>query len=171
MKKPLMPKATAMWLIDNTTLTFDQIASFVGLHPLEIQALADEEVSIGIVPRNPIENGELSKDEIQACENNPNKEINILKTNIPQPKPKTKGAKYTPLSKRADKPNGIAWVLKNLPNLPDSKTCKLIGTTKNTIKSIRDRTHWNTQNIRAQNPIELGFCTKKELDFLTQKYG
>lgn len=171
MKKPLMPKATAMWLIDNTTLTFDQIASFVGLHPLEIQALADEEVSIGIVPRNPIENGELSKDEIQACEKNPNKEINILKTNIPQPKPKTKGAKYTPLSKRADKPNGIAWVLKNLPNLPDSKTCKLIGTTKNTIKSIRDRTHWNTQNIRAQNPIELGFCTKKELDSLTQKYG
>ena len=171
MKKPLMPKATAMWLIDNTTLTFDQIATFVGLHPLEIQALADEEVSIGIVPRNPIENGELSKDEIQASEQDPNKEINILKTNIPQPKPKTKGAKYTPLSKRADKPNGIAWVLKNLPNLPDSKTCKLIGTTKNTIKSIRDRTHWNTQNIRAQNPIELGFCTKKELDFLTQKYG
>ena len=96
MKKPLMPKATAMWLIDNTTLTFDQIALFVGLHPLEIQALADEEVSIGIVPRNPIENGELSKDEIQACEKDPSKEVKILKTTIPQPKLKTKGAKYTP---------------------------------------------------------------------------
>jgi len=170
MDKPLMPKATATWLIDNTTLTFDQIAKFVGLHPLEVQAIADEEVSIGIVPRNPIENGELSINEIKSCELDSNKDLNILKTNIPKPKLKTRGAKYTPLSKRADKPNGIAWVLKNIPNLPDSKTCKLIGTTKNTIQSIRDRTHWNTQNIRAQNPIELGFCTKKELDTLAKKY-
>ena len=170
MDKPLMPKATATWLIDNTTLTFDQIAKFVGLHPLEVQAIADEEVSIGIVPRNPIENGELSISEIKSCESDSNKDLNILKTNIPKPKLKTRGAKYTPLSKRADKPNGIAWVLKNIPNLPDSKTCKLIGTTKNTIQSIRDRTHWNTQNIRAQNPIELGFCTKKELDTLAKKY-
>ena len=171
MNKPLMPKATAMWLIDNTTLTFDQIAVFVGLHPLEIQAIADEEVSAGIVPRSPIVYGELSLEEIKACELNSKKNLDMLKTNIPKPKLKTKGAKYTPLSKRADKPNGIAWVLKNMPNLPDSKTCKLIGTTKNTIKSIRERTHWNTQNIRAQNPIELGFCTKKDLDKLIQKYG
>ena len=171
MNKPLMPKATAMWLIDNTTLTFDQIAVFVGLHPLEIQAIADEEVSAGIVPRSPIVYGELSLEEIKTCELNSKKNLDMLKTNIPKPKLKTKGAKYTPLSKRADKPNGIAWVLKNMPNLPDSKTCKLIGTTKNTIKSIRERTHWNTQNIRAQNPIELGFCTKKHLDKLIQKYG
>ncbi len=171
MNKPLMPKATAMWLIDNTTLTFDQIAVFVGLHPLEIQAIADEEVSAGIVPRSPIVYGELSLEEIKTCELNSKKNLDMLKTNIPKPKLKTKGAKYTPLSKRADKPNGIAWVLKNMPNLPDSKTCKLIGTTKNTIKSIRERTHWNTQNIRAQNPIELGFCTKKDLDKLIQKYG
>lgn len=170
MDKPLMPKATATWLIDNTTLTFDQIAKFVGLHPLEVQAIADEEVSIGIVPRNPVENGELSIKEIKSCELDSNKDLSILKTNIPKPKLKTKGAKYTPLSKRADKPNGISWVLKNMPNLPDSKTCKLIGTTKSTIQSIRDRTHWNTQNIRAQNPIELGFCTKKELDTLAKKY-
>ena len=171
MKKPLMPKATAIWLIDNTVLSFDQIADFVGLHKLEIQAIADGEVSIGILPRNPIENGELSIIEIEQCEKNSNSKLNMLKTTIPQPKLKTKGAKYTPLSKRADKPNGVAWILKHLPELPDSKTCKLIGTTKNTIKSIRDRTHWNSQNIRAQNPIELGFCSKQELDILTKKYG
>lgn len=171
MKKPLMPKATAVWLIDNTTLTFQQIANFVGLHDLEIQAIADGEVSVGMIPRNPIENGELSTEEIKLCEKDPNKNLQMVKTSIPEPKLKTKGARYTPLSKRADKPNGIAWVLKNLPNLPDSKTCKLIGTTKNTIQSVRDRTHWNTANIRAQNPIELGFCTKGELEKLTIKYG
>tara|TARA_B100000989_G_C19407660_1_gene412838 strand:- start:287 stop:802 length:516 start_codon:yes stop_codon:yes gene_type:complete len=171
MKKPLMPKATAVWLIDNTTLTFQQIANFVGLHDLEIQAIADDEVSVGMIPRNPIENGELSSEEIKLCEKDPNKNLQMVKTSIPEPKLKTKGARYTPLSKRADKPNGIAWVLKNLPNLPDSKTCKLIGTTKNTIESVRDRTHWNTANIRAQNPIELGFCTKGELEKLTIKYG
>lgn len=171
MKKPLMPKATAVWLIDNTTLTFQQIANFVGLHDLEIQAIADGEVSVGMIPRNPIENGELSSEEIKLCEKDPKKNLQMVKTSIPEPKLKTKGARYTPLSKRADKPNGIAWVLKNLPNLPDSKTCKLIGTTKNTIQSVRDRTHWNTANIRAQNPIELGFCTKGELEKLTIKYG
>ena len=171
MKKPLMPKATAVWLIDNTTLTFQQIANFVGLHDLEIQAIADGEVSVGMIPRNPIENGELSSEEIKLCEKDPNKNLQMVKTSIPEPKLKTKGARYTPLSKRADKPNGIAWVLKNLPNLPDSKTCKLIGTTKNTIQSVRDRNHWNTANIRAQNPIELGFCTKGELEKLTIKYG
>ena len=171
MKKPLMPKATAVWLIDNTTLTFQQIANFVGLHDLEIQAIADGEVSVGMIPRNPIENGELSSEEIKLCEKDPNKNLQMVKTSIPEPKLKTKGARYTPLSKRADKPNGIAWVLKNLPNLPDSKTCKLIGTTKNTIQSVRDRTHWNTANIRAQNPIELGFCSKGELEKLTIKYG
>ena len=171
MKKPLMPKATAVWLIDNTTLTFQQIANFVGLHDLEIQAIADGEVSVGMIPRNPIENGELSTEEIKLCEKDPNKNLQMVKTSIPEPKLKTKGARYTPLSKRADKPNGIAWVLKNLPNLPDSKACKLIGTTKNTIQSVRDRTHWNTANIRAQNPIELGFCTKGELEKLTIKYG
>ena len=171
MNKPLMPKATATWLIDNTSLSFKQIGDFVGLHDLEIQAIADGEVSVGMIPRNPIENGELSRDEISSCEKDSLKSLEILKTNIPQPNLKTKGAKYTPLSKRADKPNGIAWILKNLPQLPDSKTCKLIGTTKNTIKSIRERTHWNSQNIRAQNPIELGFCTKQELDKLSEKYG
>jgi uncharacterized protein len=170
MKKPLMPKATAIWLIENTSLSFDQIAEFVGLHKLEIQAIADGEVSVGILPRNPIENGELSLEEITKCERKEKSSLKFLKTTIPQPKTKTKGAKYTPLSKRADKPNGISWILKNLPDLPDSKTCKLIGTTKNTIKSIRDRSHWNSQNIRPQNPFELGFCTKEELELLFKKY-
>ena len=171
MKKPLMPKATAIWLIENTSLSFSQIAEFVDMHELEIQAIADGEVSVGILPRNPLENGELDKKEIEKCEKNPDINLKILKTNIPQPKTKTKGAKYTPLSKRADKPNGISWILKNLPNLPDSKTCKLIGTTKNTIKSIRDRSHWNSQNIRPQNPFELGFCSKDELEELFKKYS
>lgn len=170
MSKPLMPKATAIWLIENTTLTFNQIANFVGFHELEIQAIADGEVSVGVLSRNPIENGELSAEEIKRCENNKDKELKLLKTDIPQPNTKTKGAKYTPLSKRADKPNGISWILKNLPNLPDSKTCRLIGTTKNTIKSIRERSHWNSQNIRAQNPFELGFCSKEELEKLFEKY-
>ena len=140
------------------------------MHSLEIQAIADGEVSIGVLARNPIEHGELSQKEIERCEKDKSKKLEVMKTDIPRPKLKTKGAKYTPLSKRADKPNGISWILKNLPNLPDSKTCKLIGTTKNTIKSIRDRSHWNSQNIRAQNPFELGFCSKDELEKLFQKY-
>jgi len=170
MRKPLMPKATAIWLIDNTSLSFDQISAFVGLHLLEIQAIADGEVSGGILPRNPLENGELSIEEINKCEKNQKLELKIKNSDIPMPKTKTKGSRYTPLSKRADKPNGIYWLLKNLPNIPDSKICKTIGTTKNTIKSIKERTFWNMQNLRAQNPFELGLCSKEELDELIQKY-
>ena len=170
MRKPLMPKATAIWLIDNTSLSFDQISGFVGLHLLEIQAIADGEVSGGILPRNPLENGELSIEEIKKCEKNQKLFLKIKTSDIPMPKTKTKGSRYTPLSKRADKPNGIYWLLKNLPNLPDSKICKTLGTTKNTIKSIKERTFWNMQNLRAQNPFELGLCSKEELDELIQKY-
>jgi len=170
MRKPLMPKATASWLIDNTSLSFKQIAEFVGLHILEIQAIADGEVSSGILPRNPTENGELTLEEIKKCEKNANLSIKIKNSEIPMPQTKTKGARYTPLSKRADKPSGIYWVLKNLPEVPDSKICKIIGTTKKTVQSIRDRTYWNIQNIRAQNPHELGLCTREELENLIQKY-
>ena len=140
MRKPLMPKATAIWLIENTSLSFKQISDFVGLHILEIQAIADGEVSSGILPRNPLENGELSEDEIKKCEKNVKLSLKIRNSDIPMPKTKTKGSRYTPLSKRADKPNGIYWLLKNLPEIPDSKICKIIGTTKNTIKSIKERT-------------------------------
>jgi len=165
-----MPKATASWLIDNTSLSFKQISNFVDLHMLEIQAIADGEVSSGILPRNPLENGELSKDEITRCEKNPDLDLKIKDSEIPVPENKTKGAKYTPLSKRADKPNGIYWFIKNLPELPDSKICKIIGTTKKTIQSIRDRTFWNIQNIRAQNPFELGLCSKEDIDKIIDKY-
>tara|TARA_Y100000589_G_scaffold330273_1_gene379414 strand:- start:287 stop:814 length:528 start_codon:yes stop_codon:yes gene_type:complete len=170
MRKPLMPKATAIWLIENTSLSFKQISDFVELHILEVQAIADGEVSSGILPRNPIENGELSDDEIKKCEKNIKLSLKIRSSDIPMPKTKTKGSRYTPLSKRADKPNGIYWLLKNLPDIPDSKICKIIGTTKNTIKSIKERTFWNMQNIRAQNPFELGLCSKEELDNIIEKY-
>ena len=163
MRKPLMPKATASWLIENTTLSFDQISNFVGLHSLEIQAIADGEVSSGMLARNPIENGELTKEEIKRCEGDKTSLLNIKESDIPLPKSKTKGARYTPLSKRADKPNGIYWLVKNFPEIPDSKVCKIIGTTKKTVQSIKDRTYWNIQNLRAQNPSELGLCTREDL--------
>ena len=170
MRKPLMPKATASWLIDNTSLSFKQISDFVGLHILEVQAIADGEISGNILPRNPIDNGELSMDEISKCEKNEKLQLKIKISEIPMPKMKTKGARYTPLSKRADKPSGIYWLIKNLPDIPDSKICKLIGTTKKTVQSLRDRTYWNIQNLRAQNPYELGLCSKDELDLIIDKY-
>ena len=169
MRKPLMPKATASWLIENTSLSFKQISEFVGVHILEIQALADGEVSSGILPRNPLENGELTQEEISRCETNSQLSLNIKQSDIPIPNSKTKGAKYTPLSKRADKPNGIYWFIKNIPEIPDSKICKLIGTTKKTVQSLRDRSYWNMQNIRAQNPFELGLCSKEDLEKIIDK--
>lgn len=165
-----MPKATASWLIENTSLSFKQISEFVGIHMLEIQALADGEVSSGILPRNPVENGELTQEEISKCEKNSNLSLNIKQSDIPIPDSKTKGAKYTPLSKRADKPNGIYWFIKNIPEIPDSKICKIIGTTKKTVQSLRDRSYWNMQNVRAQNPFELGLCDKEEIEKIIDKY-
>tara|TARA_B100000287_G_scaffold378365_2_gene380756 strand:- start:8726 stop:9256 length:531 start_codon:yes stop_codon:yes gene_type:complete len=170
MRKPLMPKATACWLIENTTLSFKQISEFVGLHLLEIQAIADGEVSIGMLPRNPVENGELTEDEIKKCEKNEKKSLQIKISDIPLPQSKTKGARYTPLSKRADKPNGIYWLVKNFPEIPDSKICKIIGTTKKTVQSIKDRSYWNIQNLRALNPTDLGLCSRDELEKVIQKY-
>ena len=165
-----MPKATACWLIENTTLSFRQISEFVGLHLLEIQAIADGEVSIGMLARNPIENGELTEDEIKKCEKNEKKSLQIKISDIPLPQSKTKGARYTPLSKRADKPNGIYWFVKNFPEVPDSKICKIIGTTKKTVQSIKDRSYWNIQNLRALNPTDLGLCSRDELEKIIQKY-
>jgi len=170
MRKPLMPKATASWLIENTSLSFKQISEFVGIHALEIQAIADGEVSSGILPRNPLENGELTKEEIIRCEKNHNLNLNIKSSDVPIPNSKTKGSRYTPLSKRADKPNGIYWFIRNIPDIPDSKICKLIGTTKKTVQSIRERTYWNMQNVRAQNPFELGLCNKEDIEKVIDKY-
>ena len=171
MRKPLMPKATASWLIENTSLSFKQISNFVGLHILEVQAIADGEVSSGILSRNPLENGELTNEEIEKCEKNEKLDLQIKHSEIPMPQTKTKGAKYTPLSKRADKPNGIYWLIKHYPSLPDSKICKIIGTTKKTVQSIRDRTYWNIQSIRAQNPQDLGLCSREELQKIIEKYA
>ena len=123
-----------------------------------------------MLPRNPIENGELTKDEIVRCENNQNLYLKIKTSEIPLPQSKTKGAKYTPLSKRADKPNGIYWLVKNFPDLPDSKICRIIGTTKKTVQSIKDRSYWNIQNLRAQNPSELGLCSREELELIITKH-
>ena len=170
MRKPLMPKATACWLIENTTLSFKQISEFVGLHALEIQAIADGEVSSGMLARNPIENGELTEDEIKKCEKNQNSSLKIKTSEIPLPKSKTKAARYTPLSKRADKPNGIYWLVKNFPEIPDSKICKIIGTTKKTVQSIKDKSYWNIQSLRAVNPHELGLCSREELQKVIEKY-
>ena len=170
MRKPLMPKATASWLIDNTSLSFKQISNFVGLHILEVQAIADGEVSSGILARNPLENGELTNEEIKKCEKNEKLDLQIKLSEIPMPQTKTKGAKYTPLSKRADKPNGIYWLIKHYPNLPDSKICKIIGTTKKTVQSIRDRTYWNIQGIITK-PSRTWVMFREELQKIIDKYN
>ena len=164
MVHPLMPKATAVWLIDNTTLTFEQIAEFCGLHELEIQALADGEVSPGMYGLDPVARGELTMDEIERCQADPAKNLKIAKVTTPQPRARSKGARYTPVSKRGDRPNAIAWLLKNYPELSDAQISRLIGTTKPTINAIRDRSHWNTSNIKPQNPVGLGLCSGADLE-------
>ncbi len=160
MALPLMPKATAVWLVDNTTLTFDQIADFTGRHELEIQAIADGEVAIGIVGVDPTGNGQLTAEEIKRCEAMPNQSLKLKKTDMPRPKVRSKGARYTPVSKRQDRPDAISWLLRHHPELADAQISRLLGTTKPTINSIRDRSHWNMSNIKPQNPIRLGLCTE-----------
>ena len=165
---PLMPKAVAVWLIDNTMLTFDQIADFTHMHALEIQTLADEE-GIKIAGQNPINTGELTKEEIARCEADSNAKLQITKSNLPQPAMRSKGPRYTPISKRSDKPNAIAWLLKHHPELADSQIIKLIGTTKLTIEKIRTKTHVDMINIKAASPVELGLCRYDEMDTAIQK--
>ena len=164
MPHPLMPKATAVWLVENTALSFDQIAEFCGLHSLEVQAIADGEVAMGMQGLDPLTAGELSQDELERCLADPAARLKMAKPNIPQPKARTKGARYTPVSKRQDRPDAIAWLLRNHPEIADAQVAKLIGTTKPTINAIRDRTHWNIQNIKPQNPVGLGLCSATELD-------
>ncbi|HAI31745.1 MAG TPA: DUF1013 domain-containing protein, partial [Thalassospira sp.] len=137
MAQPLMPKATAVWLIDNTGLSFRQIAAFTELHELEIQAIADGDVGQGIVGLDPVANGQLSKEEIERCEKDPRELLKMAKSDLPRPRAQAKGARYTPVSKRQDRPNAIAWLLKHHPELSDAQVCKLIGTTKDTIGKIR----------------------------------
>jgi hypothetical protein len=164
MSLPLMPKATAVWLIDKTSLSFDQIAAFVGMHPLEIQAIADGEVAIGIVGHDPIGSGQLTREEIARCEANPDARLRLAESTVVLPKPKGKGARYTPVSKRNDRPDGIAWLLRNFPMLSDQQVGKLLGTTKDTIAKVRDKAHWNSANIKPRDPVILGLCTQTDLN-------
>lgn len=163
MAELLMPKATAVWLIDNTTLEFGQIAKFTGLHELEVQAIADGEVAVGMQGLDPVQTGQLSAEEIKRCEADPTADLKMAKSDIPQPVKRHKGPRYTPVTKRADKPDGVAWLLKHHPELTDAQIGRLIGTTKPTIASIRERTHWNSSNIRPRNPVELGLCNYTDL--------
>src|SRR5262249_45291899 len=159
MTAPLMPKATAVWLVENTGLTFQQIAEFCGLHELEVQAIADGEVAMQMQGLDPVANGQTTKEEIERCEKDPSARLKLAEKAIPLPVVRHKGPRYTPISKRQDKPNAIAWLVKNHPELSDATISKLIGTTKPTIAAVRDRTHWNSQNIKAQHPVTTGLCS------------
>ena len=169
MAQPLMPKATAVWLVENTALGFDQIAAFCGMHELEIQAIADGEVAIGMVGMDPLANGQLTQEEIDRCQADPSARLKLAKHDMPQPVARSKGPRYTPVTKRADKPDGTAWLIKNHPELSDAQIGKLIGTTKPTINAIRDRTHWNSPNIKARNPMLLGLFTYNDLNEALEK--
>lgn len=172
MSYPLMPKATAVWLVENTTLSFDQIAAFCGLHALEIQGIADGDVAVGIKGQDPMVMGELTREEIEKAEKDSAYRMQLAAralNHIAMHK-KKKGARYTPVARRQDKPEAIAWIVKNHPYIPDSQIVKLIGTTKKTIDSIRSRSHWNINNIKAKDPVLLGLCLQTHLDAVVQKY-
>lgn len=165
---PLMPKATAVWLVDNTTLTFRQIADFVGMHELEIAGIADEEVAVGIKGFDPIVNNQLTAEEIKRCEEDPIARLKLVKREVAPPQ-KKKVPRYTPVSKRQERPQAIAWLVRYHPEMEDSQISKLLGTTKPTIQSIRDRTHWNIGNIQPVDPVALGLCSQIDLDAAVQK--
>ena len=171
MALPLMQKATAVWLIDNTKLTFSQIAKFCGLHELEVNGIADGEVATGIRGMDPISNTQLTADEIKRCEDNQLAELVLLKNPAAIGEDKRRGPRYTPLSKRQDRPAAIAWIVKFHPELTDAQISKLIGTTKPTIQSIRSRTHWNMSNFQPVDPVALGLCKQTELDAAVAKSG
>lgn len=164
MTLPLMPKATAVWLVENTALTFEQIGAFCGMHPLEIQGIADGEVAAGIRGVDPTTNGQLTLEEIHRCEADSDSQLQIAGTARQYINKKTKGSRYTPVARRQDKPDAIAWLVKNYPQLQDSKIVKLVGTTKSTIAAVRDKTHWNSSNIKPKDPVLLGLCTQTHLD-------
>lgn len=164
MATPLMPKATAVWLVDNTSLTFDQIATFCALHPLEVKAIADGENAQGIKGMDPISTGQLTRDELARAQEDPNYKLKMAEPKVTVPSLKKKGPRYTPLSKRQDRPNAILWLVRNHPELKDSQIIRLVGTTKNTIQAIKERTHWNSANLQPMDPVTLGLCTQIALD-------
>jgi uncharacterized protein len=164
MTLPLMPKATAVWLVENTALSFEQIAEFCGMHPLEVQGIADGDVAGGIRGMDPLASGQLTIDEIKRCESDTTARLNILGTAKQYITQKTKGSRYTPVARRQDKPDAVAWLVKNFPAMTDAQIAKLIGTTKNTIQAVRTKTHWNSNNIKPRDPVLLGLCTQTHLD-------
>jgi uncharacterized protein len=164
-RAPLMPKATAVWLVDNTSLSFEQIAEFCGLHVLEVKGIADGDVAHGIKGMDPISSGQLSREEIAAAEDDTTHRLKLSEPKVEVPEVKTKrGPRYTPVSRRQDRPNAILWLLKNHPELKDSQIMRLVGTTKPTILAIRERSHWNSPNLQAQDPVTLGLCSQIDLD-------
>ncbi len=169
MALPLMPKATAVWLEESTTLTFDQIAEFCGLHPLEVQGIADGEVATGMLGLDPVARHQLTREEIERCEKDPTAHLKLAEQDLPKPMKRTSGPRYTPVAKRQDKPDGIAWLARHHPELKDSQIARLIGTTKTTIQAVRERTHWNSPNIRPRDPVLLGLCNQADLNQAVEK--
>ena len=167
MAQPLMPHATASWLVDNTSLSFQQIADFCGLHVLEVQAIADDTAATKLTGRDPVRAHELTLDEIEKGQNNP--DYRMVMSKGPEQQRRTKGPRYTPVSKRQDKPDGIAWIIRNHPEVSDGQISLLIGTTRTTIAAIRDRSHWNIANITPKDPVTLGLTTQRELDAVVAK--
>ena len=164
MKTPLMPKATAVWLIEKTSLSFEQVADFVGMHPLEIQAIADGEVAQGIVGYDPVANDQLTREQIARCEADPVARLVLTDRPLPAGKQRSKGARYIPVAKRIERPDAIAWLLRNYPQLSDAQLVKLLATTKETIGKVRDKTHPNTATIKPRDPVTLGLCTQTALN-------
>jgi hypothetical protein len=165
--QPLMPHATASWLVDNSSLTFEQIAEFCGLHILEVQAIADDTAATKLTGRDPLRAGELTQEEIERGQADPEYRLRMQKE--PDPTRRTRGPRYTPVSKRQDKPDGISWIIRNHPEVTDGQISKLIGTTRSTIAAIRDRSHWNIANIQPKDPVTLGLCSQRELDAVVAK--
>jgi len=166
----LMPKATAVWLVENTALTFEQIADFCKLHPLEVRAIADGDAATGIKGLDPVTTGQLSREELDKAQKDSSHRLKLLESKVRLPEPKRrKGPRYTPLSRRQDRPNAILWLLKNHPELKDAQIMRLVGTTKSTIASVRDRSHWNASQLAAMDPVTLGLCSQIDLDFEVQR--
>lgn len=164
MSTPLMPKATAVWLVDNTALTFDQIADFCGLHPLEVKGIADGEVAMGIKGMDPVAAGQLTREELDRCQKDATARLQLMPSKHKIEAKRRSGPRYTPVSKRQDRPAAIVWLLNHHPELADAQISKLVGTTKPTIESLRSRSHWNISNIQPIDPVQLGLCTQVELD-------
>jgi hypothetical protein len=169
-RKPLMPKATAVWLVSNTSLTFEQIAAFCGLHVLEVKGIADGDVAQGIKGLDPVTSGQLTREAIEDAERDPTRDLHLAEPKVIVPEtPSRKGPRYTPVSRRQDRPNAVLWLLRNHPELKDSQIMRLVGTTKPTITQIRERSHWNAPNLTPQDPVTLGLCSQIDLDAEVKK--